>query len=162
VDELQKSLRQFRDRVRALQEESENSRTREATLFQDSHQRSERERAVHSQHLMMQAKFKDFRHRVVLHQLARLEAQQAQRRASFIASYLPDNISVDERSLALLLLVERLKFKSQLLCSLLDEYYGIANSNSNLANADLSLFAYRVHQSPSSTPVALLIFGVLR
>jgi dynactin complex subunit len=135
-----KTIKQFRELVRHM--EVDNAKLKEQSNLSVPVPGSNSS-ASSANIYVLTSRIKELRSRVLDNELNKLEAEQMKKRAEFISAYIPANISIDEQALNFNLILIRLKFKFDLLSSILAEYYGVESSGSNnQMNSDMALLSY--------------------
>eukprot|EP00808_Paulinella_micropora_P023975 g60863.t1 len=122
VADLRNTVRQFRIQNRSLENALQELRAREARLDLVQEGEAKRKEQVHDQSIKLQQREREER-----------------KKKEFIEGYLPKKVKVNQQSLDLLLVAQRLIAKMELVVKLVDQFYGTDSPNSD---EDLAVFAY--------------------
>jgi chromosome segregation ATPase len=131
IEDLNKTVRNFRDLVRHLEEDNKKLTNNNNNIIHSD--------LPSSSNLLLQQKIKEVRNSSVQYILIKCEMEQMKLRSEYICSYLPNNVNIDETSLTCISTIERIKFKIQNLCSIFHTYYG-----TNHLNIDMATVTYHI------------------
>lgn len=124
VQDLNKTIQQFRTQVRMLEGENEELRKHSHMAAARKSEESEKERLVRLYTQKLQSQIKEARNRVIECHLAKIQATQAQSKLAFVEAYFPPSVDVDKESIDFLLFFQRVLAKARFLSVMLEEQYG--------------------------------------
>ena len=142
VEEGNKVVRQFRELVRSMEAELKALREREVSRSVGERVKGGEAHQWGAQSVLLLSQLKELRLKHVKEQLAAVEADESKQRFDFVCHYLPDNVSVDERSIDTLTVVARMRGKLALLYSTVLDYY--TSRQVYAKNDDLAVYAFHL------------------
>ena len=144
VEEGNKVVRQFRELVRSMEAELKALREREVSRSVGERVRGgeSHQQQWGAQSVLLLSQLKELRVKTLKEQLAAVDADESRQRFDFVLHYLPDNVSVDERSIDTTTAVARIRGKLTLLYSTVLDYY--TSRQVYAKNDDLAVYAYHL------------------
>lgn len=135
IEDREKTIDQFREKVNSLQLHVKQYEEKEEGLASEARQLSTKSQALLDQNIQLKSQVTKVAAMGLERELFRLDVLQARKQLSFIQAFLPEEIlSRDNESLLLLLTLDRLVFKSKLLMGHLQSYYKLDQLSFNLIN----------------------------
>jgi len=158
IEDLEKTMEQFRQKVNSLQQHVKQYEEKEENLSSEARQLSTKSQALidqniqlkvfmphpsyappthspHSRPSFLQSQMTKVAAMALERELFRLDVLQARKQLLFIQSFLPEKIlSADNDSLLLLLTIDRMVFKAKLIMGHLQSYYKLDQLSFNLIN----------------------------
>lgn len=124
IDDLQKTLNQFRTLTSRLQDQMMSLNEARLDTANRSKDEISRSKEAFARMMKLQQHMGDLRKQALEFGLGELEARLATIRLDFVKLYIPDSLALDETSLGFLTLLEKVQFKGLLTIKLLDQHYG--------------------------------------
>jgi len=135
IEDLEKTMEQFRQKVNSLQQHVKQYEEKEENLSSEARQLSTKSQALIDQNIQLKSQMTKVAAMALERELFRLDVLQARKQLLFIQSFLPEKIlSADNDSLLLLLTIDRMVFKAKLIMGHLQSYYKLDQLSFNLIN----------------------------
>jgi len=119
------TIAQFRHLASALQEENSALKGRVGAISSKSKMQVEKVHNAMSKNLKLQNTVSEARVRTAAYRVASMKANEAEQYSQFVQAYVPPTVEINIKGFNLLALLERIRFTSMVIASMLNQYHGL-------------------------------------